>query len=38
MEIQLPAVRDQRHEFFENTGFVRSDNELFIRPTPPPAK
>jgi GNAT superfamily N-acetyltransferase len=36
MEIQLPAVRDQRHEFFENTGFVRSNDELFIRPTPLP--
>ena len=34
MEIQLPAPRDQRHEFFENTGFVRSDNELYVRPTP----
>jgi GNAT superfamily N-acetyltransferase len=34
MEIQLPATRDQRHEFFENTGFVRSDSELYIRPTP----
>jgi GNAT superfamily N-acetyltransferase len=36
MEIQLPAVRDQRHEFFENTGFVRSNDELFIRPVTPP--
>jgi GNAT superfamily N-acetyltransferase len=36
MEIQLSAVRDQRHEFFESTGFVRSENELYIRPTPPP--
>jgi GNAT superfamily N-acetyltransferase len=36
MEIQLPDLRDHRHEFFERSGFVRSDNELYIRPTPSP--
>jgi GNAT superfamily N-acetyltransferase len=35
VEIQLPRVLDQRHEFFEKTGFVRSDNELYVRPTTP---
>jgi GNAT superfamily N-acetyltransferase len=35
IEIQLPLARDQRHEFFEKTGFVRFENDLFVRPTQP---
>jgi GNAT superfamily N-acetyltransferase len=35
VEIQLPKTPDQRHEFFEKTGFVRSENDLFVRAMPP---
>ena len=31
VEIQLPKIPDQRHEFFEKTGFVRAENDLYVR-------
>ena len=31
MEIYLPPVRDDRHTFFEQAGFSRDGNELFVR-------
>jgi GNAT superfamily N-acetyltransferase len=34
VEIQLPKLPDQRHEFFEKTGFVRAENDLFVRRAP----
>jgi len=32
MELYLPAARDERHTFFEATGFARSGDELYVRP------
>ena len=32
MEIYLPPARDDRHTFFEQAGFARDGNELFVRP------
>jgi GNAT superfamily N-acetyltransferase len=31
IELYLPPVRDQRHEFFEAHGFARAGEELFVR-------
>ena len=32
MELHLPKERGDHHEFFEGAGFVRNDNELYVRP------
>ncbi len=32
MELYLPAARDERHTFFEKTGFARRGDELYVRP------
>jgi GNAT superfamily N-acetyltransferase len=31
MEISLPDARDERHEFFEESGFARSNDGLYVR-------
>jgi GNAT superfamily N-acetyltransferase len=38
VEIYLPPERSERHEFFEANGFVKGNNDLFIRPAPPKEK
>jgi GNAT superfamily N-acetyltransferase len=35
MEIFLPPERDERLTFFEGNGFVKGNNDLYIRPAPP---
>ena len=35
VEIFLAAERDERLTFFEGNGFVKGNNDLYIRPTPP---
>jgi GNAT superfamily N-acetyltransferase len=38
LELNLPGARDQRHEFFEQHGFTRSGDDLFVRKVPPISK
>jgi GNAT superfamily N-acetyltransferase len=38
MEVYLPPERDERHAFFEGNGFLKANNDLYIRPTPPKEK
>ena len=35
VEMLLPQARDERHGFLEGHGFVKSDSNLYVRPTPP---
>jgi GNAT superfamily N-acetyltransferase len=32
IELYLPPERDQRHDFFEQNGFTRNGDELYVRP------
>lgn len=34
VEIYLPPERDDRHAFFEANGFVKGNNDLYLRPAP----
>jgi GNAT superfamily N-acetyltransferase len=38
VELALPSVRDGRHDFFEQHGFAKNGDELFVRRNPPPAR
>jgi GNAT superfamily N-acetyltransferase len=35
VEIHLPGARDDRHMFFEGSGFARDGNDLYVRAAPP---
>lgn len=36
VELNLPAERDGRHDFFEQTGFARNAEGLYVRAVPSP--
>jgi GNAT superfamily N-acetyltransferase len=38
VELALPAVRDGRHDFFEQHGFAKNGDEVYARRTPGIAK
>ena len=38
VELALPGTRDGRHEFFEQHGFVKNGDELYVRRNPPIAR
>ena len=38
IELYLPPARDSRHQFFEEHGFKKSGDELFVRAATPPLK
>jgi GNAT superfamily N-acetyltransferase len=38
VELALPAARDGRHDFFEQHGFVKNGDEVYVRRTPGIAK
>ena len=38
VEVHLPETRDDKHVFFEGYGFLKTANDLFVRPAPPVEK
>jgi GNAT superfamily N-acetyltransferase len=38
VELALPSARDGRHEFFEQHGFAKNGDELYVRRNPPIAR
>jgi GNAT superfamily N-acetyltransferase len=38
VEVYLPAGKDDRHAFFESSGFSKNASDLYVRPAPPGLK